>query len=129
MLLIPAASSSACKGTHRLELEIAPEDVDDGPSLVLVDDELAVFDVVAERRHAAHPHALLLGGGDLVADPLADHLPLELGKGQQDIQGQPSHAGGGVELLGDRDEGDAAASKTSTSLAKSESARVSRSTL
>ena len=45
--------------------------------------------------------------GDLVPDPLAGDLPLELGEGQQHIEGQPSHAGRGVERLGHRDEGDA----------------------
>ncbi len=35
-------------------------------------------DVVAQRRHPAHPHALALGGGDFVSDPLARYLALEL---------------------------------------------------
>jgi hypothetical protein len=34
----------------------------------VVDDELAVFHIKTQWRHAAHPHALFLGGGDLVAD-------------------------------------------------------------
>ena len=46
----------------------------------LVDDELPVFDVVAERGQAAHPQTLLLGGRDLVADALACDLALKLGK-------------------------------------------------
>ena len=79
----------------------------DGLGLLLIDDELPVPHVVAERRQTTHPHALLLRRGDLVADALAGHLPLKLGKGEQDIEGQPPHARGGVELLGDRDEGDA----------------------
>ena len=66
-------------------------------------------DVVAERRQAAHPHALPLRGGDLVADPLAGDLALELGEGQQHVERQPAHGGRGVELLGHRDERDAAA--------------------
>ena len=44
------------------------------------------------------------GGGDLVADALARDLALELGEGQQDVQGQPPHGRRGVEGLGDRDE-------------------------
>ena len=52
----------------------------DGLGLGLVDDELPVLHVVAEWRIAAHPHPLLLGGSDLVADALAGKLPLELGK-------------------------------------------------
>ena len=58
---------------------------------VLVDDELAVFDVVAERGLTAHPHALLLGGRDLVADALAGDLALELGKRQEDVERQAAH--------------------------------------
>src|ERR1700730_12888941 len=54
----------------------------------------------------------------LVADSFAGDLPLELGEGQKDIQGQPSHAGGGVELLGDRHERDAAAVKDVDELGK-----------
>ena len=42
---------------------------------------------------------------DLVADALGGDLALELGKRQQHVQRQPAHRGGGVELLGDRDEG------------------------
>jgi hypothetical protein len=58
-------------------------------------------------EYAAYPHPLLLRSGDLVPDPLARDLPLELGEGQQHIERQPSHAGRGVERLGHRDEGDA----------------------
>ena len=44
----------------------------------------AIFNAIAERNHPAHPHALFLGRGDLVADPLARDLPLELGEGEQE---------------------------------------------
>ena len=74
--------------------------------LGLVDHELAVLDPVAHGHEAAHPHALLAGSRELVADAFPDHLALELGEGEQDIQGQSSHARGRVEGLGDRDEGD-----------------------
>ena len=60
---------------------------------------------VTERRHPAHPHPLLFRGGDLVADTLADHLALKLREGQQNIEGQAPHRGGGVELLRHRNEG------------------------
>jgi hypothetical protein len=44
----------------------------------VIDDQFAVFDVVTQRRHTAHPHALLLGGCDFVAQwgkkPLAFNL-------------------------------------------------------
>jgi hypothetical protein len=49
----------------------------------------------------------LLGRRDLVADPLTRDFALELRKGQKDIEGQATHRRRGVELLGDRDEGDA----------------------
>ena len=81
--------------------------MDDGASFLLVDDQLSVLHVVAKRRQAAHPHALLLGSGDLVADAFAGDFPLELGKREQHVQGKPPHRGRGVELLGDRHEGDA----------------------
>ena len=70
----------------------------------IIDGDLSVLGVVAERGHAADPKPLALGGGDLVPDPLGGDLALELGKGQQHIERQPPHRGGGVELLGDRDE-------------------------
>ena len=81
--------------------------MEDSASLLLVDDQLPVLDVIAKRRQAAHPHALLLGCGNLVADALAGQFPLELGKGQQHVQGQSPHARACVELLRDRDEGHA----------------------
>src|ERR1700679_995883 len=43
--------------------------------------QCAVLDSVAQGNHAAHPHPLLFRGGDLVPDPLARDLPLELGEG------------------------------------------------
>jgi hypothetical protein len=43
------------------------------------------------------------GGSNLVADTLGSDLPLELGKGQKHVEGQPAHRGRSVELLGDRD--------------------------
>ena len=42
-----------------------------------------------------------------VVNPLAGDLALELGEGQQHVEGQPPHAGGRVEGLGHRDEVDA----------------------
>ena len=48
---------------------------------VLVDDmERPVLDPTADRNHTAHRDALLLRGGDLVPDPLAGDLALELGE-------------------------------------------------
>ncbi len=94
----------------RAQLQIAREDAPDGLGLRLIDHEGSGARIrrslVAEGRPAAHPHALLLGSGDLVADAFAGDLSLELGEGEQDVEGQPAHAGGGVEGLGDRDEAD-----------------------
>ena len=92
---------------RRADLQEPLEDHPDDRGLRLVDDQLPVLDPVAHRHEAAHPHAALAGGGDLVADALADHLALELGEGQQHVQRQPAHAGRGVEGLRDADEGDA----------------------
>ena len=83
------------------------KDCPDRLGFSLVDNERAVFSVISNGHPAAHPHSLLLGSGNLVADPLAGHLALELGKGQQNVKGQTPHGGGGVELLGDRDKGHA----------------------
>ena len=43
--------------------------------------ERPVLDPIAEGNHAAHPDALPLRGGNLVPDPLASDLALELGEG------------------------------------------------
>ena len=86
------------------EIEIAAEDQPHPLGLLLHDDELLVLAGIAQRHHAADPQAPLLGGGDLVANALGGDLALELGEGQQHVERQPAHGGGGVEGLGDRDE-------------------------
>ena len=60
------------------ELEIAPEDRSDPLGVLLMDDELLVPAIIAERDIAADPDTLALGGRDLVADALAGDLALEL---------------------------------------------------
>ena len=85
------------------KLEVAAEDAPDPLRLDRIDGDLAVSGVIAEGRHAAHPKALALGGRDLVSDALGSDLTLELRKGQQDVEGQPPHRGGRIELLGDGD--------------------------
>jgi len=100
----PEAVGLLLDPAHAAELAIKGEDTTHGLSLNRVDDERALACVVAERHVAAHPHALLLRSGDLVADPFAGHLALELSKGQQHIEGQPPHRARGTELLGDRHE-------------------------
>ena len=81
------------------------EDRPDGQGLGFIDGESPVLTVVADGHPASHPHALLFGRGDLVADSLTRDFALELRKGQKDIEGQAAHRSRGVELLGDRDEG------------------------
>jgi len=52
------------------------------------------WDVVAQRWHTAHPHALALRGGDLVPDSARPFtLALELREGQQDVECKASHRG------------------------------------
>src|SRR3979409_1613332 len=65
--------------THRVERGVAPEDVPHGFSFAADTAQLVIVGSVAERRHSAHPHALLLRRGNLVADALAGDLALELG--------------------------------------------------
>src|ERR1700730_8385963 len=91
---------------HGAKLQIACEN---GPYYLRLlghHDELLVYAAIAERDGAADPETLALGGRDLVAHPLADHLALELGKGEQHIERDPPHAARGFERLGDRHERD-----------------------
>src|SRR5215208_741549 len=67
------------------EFEIAPEDEPDLLGFGCVHDELLIADLVPERHGSTHAQALLLRGGDLVADALARDLALEPGKREQDI--------------------------------------------
>jgi len=88
------------------------EVVEDAPhqgGLGLVDHQQPVANVVAERQRPAHPHPFGLAGGDLVADAFASDLALELGERQQDVEHQPAHRGGRVDLLRDGAEADAVA--------------------
>src|SRR5438874_1199253 len=97
----PKAFQFGLDQADALEIDVEPKDGSDGFGLGLVDDEGAVLAVVADRDPAAHPHALFLRGGNLVSDALPGHLALELGEREQDIEGQPPHRCGGIELLGD----------------------------
>src|SRR5277367_4654523 len=74
-------------------LEIALEEIANKFGMLFDDIQRPVLDPIAERNDAAHPNALLLRGRDLVAYPLARDLALELGEGQEGVQGQSSHAG------------------------------------
>src|SRR6476469_1421538 len=55
---------------ERLQFLVEAEDGSDGLSLFLVNDELLVLAVVAERHGAAGPFALASAGRDLVPHPL-----------------------------------------------------------
>ena len=101
-----SAISSRANCCRRSDLDEPLKDRAHQLGIGLVDDQLAIPDLVTQRRPAAHPHAPLAGGRELVADALANYLALELGKGQQHIQGQPAHRGGGIEGLRHGDEGD-----------------------
>ena len=73
--------------------------------LGFVDHQLPFAAEITERWNTAHPDPLLLGGGDLVPNPLGGDLPFKLRERQQDIQHQPAHGGCRVERLGYGDEG------------------------
>src|SRR4051794_35055670 len=53
-----------------LQFEISPEDMADDFGFGLVDDQLLVLGIIAERHAASGPFALAPAGGDLVPDPL-----------------------------------------------------------
>jgi hypothetical protein len=89
---------------NRPKFEVSSDDLPHRFCFFLIHDQATVDYVVTDRYQTAHPHPLLLGGGDLVADSFAGDLTFELGERQQYIQRQPSHRGRSVELLDDRDE-------------------------
>src|SRR6516162_7492200 len=99
-------------------LQVPAKDGSDRLGLGLVDDKLLVPGIITQRDCPPGPFALLSGGGDLVPDPLGGKFPLELGKGEKDIERQPAHRGGRVELLGDRHKGDRAGIKGLDQLGK-----------
>jgi hypothetical protein len=101
------AVESGLKADHAAEFEIAVKEIAHEFGFALDHMEGAVFDPVAERDRSAHPDALPFRGSDLVADSLAGDFALELGERQQHVESEPSHAGGRVEGLGHRNEGDA----------------------
>src|SRR4051812_4483868 len=90
--------------------EIEFEDVADALCLLVDDDELraagAGEDAITKDGPATSELSLAPCGCDLVPRAFGNDLPFELGKREQDVQGQSAHRVGGVELLGDRDEGD-----------------------
>ena len=69
------------------EAQVAGENLPDDPGVVLDDGEAAPLGAVAEGRGAPHPHPAGLRGCDFVPDTLGRDLPLELGEGQQHVEG------------------------------------------
>src|SRR6267142_3325908 len=67
-----------CQRRGRADLEEALKDRADKLGIDLVDDQLAVYDLVLQRRPTAHPHAPLARGGKLVPDALTSGLPFVL---------------------------------------------------
>src|ERR1700736_1339442 len=78
----PARFELRLQQADRTEFGIAAENQANGIRLAGEHHELVVLRSIPERRHPAHPHPLLLRGGDLVADALADDLALELREGR-----------------------------------------------
>jgi 2-hydroxy-4-carboxymuconate semialdehyde hemiacetal dehydrogenase len=70
--------------------------------------DVVVIASPSEDHAAMAIKALKSGKHTLVEIPLTGDLALELSEGEEHVQRQPAHGGGGIELLGDRDEGDAA---------------------
>src|SRR5262245_20994046 len=93
------------QSAHGAQLQIEGEDGPDRLCLRGHDFELLIDAAIAEWNGPPDPEALAFGGRNLVAHPLADGLALKLGKREQHVKGEPAHAGGGIEGLGDRDEG------------------------
>ncbi len=98
-------------GVQAGELVVKRKDLSHRFRLLDIDDQAAGLRIrmriVSQRGYPAHPKPFFLGCGNLVPDPLGRHLALELGKGQKHVERQPAHRRGGVESLGDRDEGTA----------------------
>ena len=96
----------AYKAGSRTVLCVPTEDVLNQTRLSFVDQQLAINYVVTQRGRTAHPHTLGFAGCDLVSDAFSRDLTFKLSKGQQNVERQPPHRSGRVELLGDRDERD-----------------------
>jgi len=97
-------SELLCQQADVADHGMAPEQRAGEFCMLLDEDRRAPFGVAAKRRSSAHPHAFGSGGGDVVTDALGRDLAFELREAQQHVQGEPAHAGGGVERLRDRGE-------------------------
>jgi hypothetical protein len=77
--------------TH--QFQVALIDMPNSFGFRRTNDQTPLANVVAERWHASHPHALALGGGDFVPDALARYLPLGgLGTGTPATSRVPTRA-------------------------------------
>ncbi len=77
---------SGLEARHPACFEVAAKKIANELGFVFDNVESAVLDPVAEWNRSAHPDALPLRGGDLVADSLARDLPLELGERQEHVR-------------------------------------------
>ena len=91
---------------ERSQLQVKLENGPNGFGLGLVDDQLLVLGVVAERHGAAGPFALLARRRQPCPGPARMPAPARTGQRTAGLQGQPAHGCGGVELLGDGNERD-----------------------
>src|SRR5208337_800247 len=98
----PAPVKLTDQNAQRAKFAIAGKDEADGIGLLRDDDGLLAGTAIAERDRAPGPDPFALGGRNLVAHALANHLALELRKREQHIERQPPHAARGVERLRDR---------------------------
>src|SRR5271166_864442 len=92
------------QGARRAKFQVACKDETDRVGLLGDDDGLLAETSIAERDRAADPDPFALGGRNLIAHALSNHLALELREREQHIERQPPHAARGVERLCDRDE-------------------------
>ena len=100
----PAAVEFFHHRDQRAQLEVERENLPHALRLFLIHHQGAALrgNIIAKDGIAAHPLSFAPRGGHLVVRALRDHLPLELGKREQDIQRQPAEGSGRIELLGYR---------------------------
>ena len=105
----PSAVECLHHRDQRPKFQIEPEDCSYSFGFLLIHYEATTSrsNVVAKYGISANPLAFAPGGTHLVASPLRDHFPLELGKREQDVQGQAPHGTGRIELLCQRNKGGA----------------------
>ena len=84
--LLASGVEGLLKADDASGFEIAPEEGAHDRCMIIDDVQSAILDPIAQRNHAAHPHSFLLRSGDLVPNPLARDLPLELREGQQYVE-------------------------------------------